>query len=88
VKDFILLRSNSQENFEEYNTMISWWSRHDDGHPLSTFDEYLNAMSKKYRNRAKNIVKKGTGDRAKKISHMMTSLPIQNAFYCSIIMSI
>lgn len=25
----------------------------------NTFDEYLNAMSKKYRNRAKNIVKKG-----------------------------
>ena len=25
-----------------------------------TFDEYLNAMSKKYRNRAKNIIKRGT----------------------------
>lgn len=33
-----------------------------------TFDEYLNAMSKKYRNRAKSIVKKGLGLKRKSFS--------------------
>jgi predicted N-acyltransferase len=33
-----------------------------------TFDEYLNAMSKKYRNRAKSVIKKGTGIERREMS--------------------
>jgi predicted N-acyltransferase len=60
VKDFYQSSIEHTREFEEYkyhdflvepNMMmdIQW----------NTFEEYLNAMSKKYRNRAKNIVKKG-----------------------------
>ena len=60
VKDFYTSSIQHTKEFEEYKYHdflvepnmvldIHW----------ETFDEYLNAMSKKYRNRAKNIVKKG-----------------------------
>lgn len=60
IKDFYSSSIKHTKEFEEYkyhdflvepNMMveINW----------KTFEEYLNAMSKKYRNRAKNIVKKG-----------------------------
>ena len=60
VKDFYSSSIEHTKEFEEYkyhdflvepNMMIDiQWK---------TFDDYLNAMSKKYRNRAKNVVKKG-----------------------------
>jgi predicted N-acyltransferase len=60
VKDFYSDSIKHTKEFEEYkyhdflvepNMMIDiQWK---------TFDDYLNAMSKKYRNRAKNVVKKG-----------------------------
>ncbi len=60
IKDFYSSSIEHTKEFEEYKYHdflvepnmvldIQW----------TTFDEYLNAMSKKYRNRAKNIVKKG-----------------------------
>lgn len=61
VKDFYTPSTQYTREFEEYkyhdflvepNMMV--------GIQWTTFDEYLNAMSKKYRNRAKNIVKKGS----------------------------
>ena len=61
VKDFYTSSLNVMKEFEEFkyhdflvepNMMIPiHWK---------TFQEYQNAMSKKYRNRAKNVVKKGT----------------------------
>ena len=60
IKDFYASSIQHTKEFEEYKyhdflvepnmvLEIQW----------KTFDEYLNAMSKKYRNRAKSIVKKG-----------------------------
>jgi hypothetical protein len=70
VKDFYSSSVEYTREFEEYkyhdflvepNMMmdIHW----------STFDEYLNAMSKKYRNRAKNIVKKGAEIERRDFTH-------------------
>jgi hypothetical protein len=61
VKDFYTSTKNVSDELKEFKyhdflgepnmiVNINW----------KTFDEYLNAMSKKYRNRAKNIIKKGT----------------------------
>lgn len=61
VKDFYTSTKNVSDELKEFKfhdflgepnmiVKINW----------QTFDEYLNAMSKKYRNRAKGIVKKGT----------------------------
>jgi predicted N-acyltransferase len=60
VKDFYTSSKNASEELKEFKyhdflvepnmiVNINW----------KTFEEYLNAMSKKYRNRAKGIVKKG-----------------------------
>jgi len=60
VKDFYTSTKNASDELKEFKyhgflgepnmiVTINW----------KTFDEYLNAMSKKYRNRAKGIVKKG-----------------------------
>ncbi len=62
VKDFYLTENNAADELNEFKyhdflaepnmiLTIQW----------ETFDEYLNAMSKKYRHRAKGIVKKGEG---------------------------
>jgi predicted N-acyltransferase len=61
VKDFYASEKDGSEELKEFKyhdflvepnmiVNINW----------PTFEDYLNAMSKKYRNRAKNIVKKGT----------------------------
>ncbi|MGZ6416821.1 MAG: hypothetical protein ACXVDW_21755, partial [Bacteroidia bacterium] len=70
VKDFYSDSIEHTKEFEEYkyhdflvepNMMIDiQWE---------TFDEYLNAMSKKYRNRAKNVVKKGAEIERKYFNH-------------------
>ena len=62
VKDFYITENNAADELEEFKyhdflaepnmiLRIQW----------STFDAYLNAMSKKYRHRAKGIIKKGEG---------------------------
>ncbi len=69
VKDFYPSSIQHTKEFEEYKyhdflvepnmvLEIQW----------NSFDEYLNAMSKKYRNRAKNIIKKGAVIERKKFS--------------------
>lgn len=62
VKDFYITENNAAAELEEFKyhdflaepNMIL-------GIQWETFDDYLNAMSKKYRNRAKGIIKKGDG---------------------------
>jgi hypothetical protein len=60
VKDFYSSSLAHTKEFEEYkyHDFLVEPNMKVDIH-WSNFDEYLNAMSKKYRNRAKNIVKKG-----------------------------
>lgn len=71
VKDFYSATRNASDELSEfkYHNFLVEPNMILDIH-WKTFDEYLNAMSKKYRNRSKNIIKKGNEIERKSFSEI------------------